>query len=550
MLCLPSTLRKVRDCETLKMTTGFDIQHIYKKYKILENITKTKTPLINVNSLSRRSTTRKYDINKGNSLNNSFKHQDKLNSERKGVFTYKSDTNVLSKKAISKSESERNMLCKTKYNLIPFKIKPLDYNLSSSINKNNLNLSNSTNNKNIHLKSLSLRKRKNKSSINNYTSDLLPPHVKQFYLKKTNQKSSFTLLKTDFTLNNNNCYNTYIRNNRIKNQNITIIKPKDKLNINKFTHNFALHKANINVLMQYGYKTQAGQKENKIQKTNQDYILIKTNINNISDFNVFAVLDGHGENGRLASSNVGEFIYHKITEMQLINKLTNQKEIYNKLKNNNYEIIKNAFESAETELKTKEINYNESGTTCCLVIQIGNNIICANTGDSRSILIKSFKNKNSNTCYKHIALSNDHKPIIDEERKRIEMNGGKVEQWIQNGQLCGTYRVWAKDGTYPGLAVSRTIGDLNASCLGVIPEPEVKECIVDDNCKYIIIASDGLWDVLDNKTVVELSKEYYEEGDPDKLCEKLVNEATKVWENGEGTVDDITVVTAFFGNGK
>ena len=55
MLCLPSTLRhkyftKVRDCETLKMTTGLDIQNTYKKYKLLESTTNTKTPLINVDS--------------------------------------------------------------------------------------------------------------------------------------------------------------------------------------------------------------------------------------------------------------------------------------------------------------------------------------------------------------------------------------------------------------------------------------------------------------------------------------------------------------------
>ena len=98
--------------------------------------------------------------------------------------------------------------------------------------------------------------------------------------------------------------------------------------------------------------------------------------------------------------------------------------------------------------------------------------------------------------------------------------------------------------------MSRTIGDLNASCLGVIPEPEVKEYISDDNCKYIIIASDGLWDVIDNKTVVKISKKYIEEGDPDKLCEELVNEATTIWEQQEGNIDDISVIAAFFESGK
>ena len=49
---------------------------------------------------------------------------------------------------------------------------------------------------------------------------------------------------------------------------------------------------------------------------------------------------------------------------------------------------------------------------------------------------------------------------------------------------------------------------------------------------------------------MEITKEYYEEGDPDKLCEELVNEATTIWEQQERNIDDISVIAAFFESGK
>jgi len=72
-----------------------------------------------------------------------------------------------------------------------------------------------------------------------------------------------------------------------------------------------------------------------------------------------------------------------------------------------------------------------------------------------------------------IPLSKDHKPNNEEERYRIEQKGGLVEKFIENGKKIGPYRVWKKNEAYPGIAMSRSLGDLIAKKIGVISIPGI-----------------------------------------------------------------------------
>jgi len=67
------------------------------------------------------------------------------------------------------------------------------------------------------------------------------------------------------------------------------------------------------------------------------------------------------------------------------------------------------------------------------------------------------------------------------------------------GMLYGPKRVWLKNKQVPGLAMTRSIGDMSASSVGVTAEPEIKIFPnLSPSDKFIVIASDGIWDRLTN----------------------------------------------------
>ncbi|KAM0956525.1 hypothetical protein ACFX14_024727 [Malus domestica] len=123
------------------------------------------------------------------------------------------------------------------------------------------------------------------------------------------------------------------------------------------------------------------------------------------------------------------------------------------------------------------------GSTAVVALVSSSHIIVANCGDSRAVLCRGKQ---------AMPLSVDHKPNREDEYERIEASGGKVIQW--NG-----HRVFGV------LAMSRSIGDRYLKPW-IIPEPEVTVVprARDDEC--LILASDGLWDVITNEEACEVAR--------------------------------------------
>ena len=97
------------------------------------------------------------------------------------------------------------------------------------------------------------------------------------------------------------------------------------------------------------------------------------------------------------------------------------------------------------------------------------------------------------------SLSIDHKPDRADEHERIMNTNGRVDPFREeNGDPVGPARVWLKTQNIPGLAMSRSIGDLVAASVGVIPEPEFFEIVLNESDKFLVIASDGVWEFIDN----------------------------------------------------
>lgn len=141
------------------------------------------------------------------------------------------------------------------------------------------------------------------------------------------------------------------------------------------------------------------------------------------------------------------------------------------------------FERADSEVMTEAAAPEMVGSTAVVVILSGCQIIASNCGDSRAILCRGTQT---------IPLTVDQKPDRHDELMRIEGMGGKVINW--NGA-----RVFGV------LAMSRAIGDRYLRPW-IIPVPEITFTTRVDEDECLILASDGLWDVMTNDEVGEVAR--------------------------------------------
>ena len=209
-------------------------------------------------------------------------------------------------------------------------------------------------------------------------------------------------------------------------------------------------------------------------------------------------------------------------------------------------MIKKVF--AATNLKLIEENYmlnlENSGSTCISVFLQKtsiNKIYIANVGDSRAIIIKESNNNNDNWSFEQ--LSRDHKASEKDEAERILKHGGEIEQaQNDNGELEGPLRIYMKGDEGPGLAMTRSFGDVIGSILGIISEPEVKEYILKEEDRAIIIASDGLWEYVSNEEVAQIVKKLINKNDSNLIVNELYKFSYEKWKMKDIGIDDITIM--------
>lgn len=194
-------------------------------------------------------------------------------------------------------------------------------------------------------------------------------------------------------------------------------------------------------------------------------------------------------------------------------------------------------------------------------------LIWANAGDSRALLfsIKSSdynsqsddvniinpggESEFDNLEWEITALSDDHKPDLPKEHERITKKfGGRVLSYVDaEGKPVGPARVWLKNQNIPGLAMSRSIGDVVAHSVGVEWTPEIKEFDLKKEDKILIVATDGLWEFVTNKQVLDTILPFYknDKKKPEKAIDKLIQKSTARWMKEEGVVDDTTIILVY-----
>ena len=309
--------------------------------------------------------------------------------------------------------------------------------------------------------------------------------------------------------------------------------------------------------------TKAGTDDKK-EKINQDSYLIFPNIfDNL--LNIFGIFDGHGKNGHLISSFVSKFLSQYLTNKKnYIHKksdesysdsdsdsdisekeiLINKELLSNLFLEENFNFIKNIIQ--EIDMKVNECNFDIqlSGTTCLLLFIFNNQIICSNIGDSQCFLYHC----SNEDRWTHEQLSIIHKPDIDSEKERIISYGGVIHPYYdENGLYEGPNRVYEKGKPYPGLSLTRSIGDLEAQKIGIISEPDIIIKKIDSTCKYIVLGSDGLWDMITAYDVGRIVNPFFSKNDIKGATQALLKKASKNWDKDGSDRDDITIIVAFIG---
>ena len=273
------------------------------------------------------------------------------------------------------------------------------------------------------------------------------------------------------------------------------------------------------------------------KENNQDNYFIQKNFAGHKDYIYMSVCDGHGTNGHHVSNFIKTILPIDMSEnLKHRNILTDTEEIH--------QIIKETFIIANDKLvENQDIDSIFSGSTCVSVIFTPERLICPNIGDSRAVLARYDPNNNK---YIAIELTRDHKPTELDEKQRILENDGRIQPFVEDGEFVGPERIWIKEEEVPGLAMTRSFGDRVAATVGVISEPEIKEMELNINDKFMIIASDGIWEFISSQECVNIISNFYEKNDIKGCCEYLYEESSKRWLKEEEVIDDTTLILVFF----
>jgi serine/threonine protein phosphatase PrpC len=145
-----------------------------------------------------------------------------------------------------------------------------------------------------------------------------------------------------------------------------------------------------------------------------------------------------------------------------------------------------------------------------------------------------------------IPLNRDHKADEPDEQARIINAGGRVAAYRDmQGNPLGPARVWHLHEDIPGLAMSRSFGDQAASEVGVNSIPEITEMNLIESDKFLILASDGVWEFISNDQAVNIVMPHYLNNSAEKAAEALIRESMKRWQEEDTSIDDITCIIIF-----
>eukprot|EP00039_Didymoeca_costata_P015510 m.265998 g.265998 ORF g.265998 m.265998 type:complete len:578 (+) comp16238_c0_seq31:160-1893(+) len=190
-----------------------------------------------------------------------------------------------------------------------------------------------------------------------------------------------------------------------------------------------------------------------------------------------------------------------------------------------FEVTDKSFLSGAREKKI------QSGSTAVAALVHGTapddvRVTVANTGDSRAVLCRNGK---------AVDMSEDHKPSLPSESKRIKQLGGVIQD------VVGVHRVSTSNPGTPWMSVARAFGDISLKepkkVMICTPELQTRHILPGD--ELIVLGCDGIWDVLSSQDAVDIALEH--KGSPRTAASAIVRAAHK-----KGSEDNITATVVEF----
>ncbi|KAL4579931.1 hypothetical protein LXL04_016102 [Taraxacum kok-saghyz] len=301
--------------------------------------------------------------------------------------------------------------------------------------------------------------------------------------------------------------------------------------------------------------------------TNQDAMIVWEKFNSSSDATFCGVFDGHGPYGHMVAKKVRDSLpvllstkwmdttnTHHISDNSNTNESIPEEELFEE-----YWCEQSDDEEKETipekysplkkcllksfKLIDKELK-NHPPLTVSAVDQLlkyiifqGQDLVIGNLGDSRAVL----GTRDEHNSLVPVQLTVDLKPNLPREAARIQQFKGRVFALQDEPEVS---RIWLPNSDSPGLAMARAFGDFCLKDFGLISVPHIFYHRINDGDEFVILATDGVWDVVSNKEAVDIVA-----GAPSRstAARALVDCATRSWKLKYPTSknDDCAVVCLF-----
>lgn len=249
-----------------------------------------------------------------------------------------------------------------------------------------------------------------------------------------------------------------------------------------------------------------------------------------NDF-LMALFDGHGDRGQV-TSELAVRTFPALLAKRIESSVPSNAQGDGFDETN----LRGALTAAYQEIDDVAASVSGAGCTATSVLRVGNRLYHINTGDSQSFLGYSVRGSRGDAATTGVAfLTKEHKPHLPEEKARIESMGGTVmlpPPAPPGIKMALSSRVLAllPNGMQLGLAMSRSLGDVEAGKMGVIATPEITTLNLleirdeiaakyagadpDDIDLFVVVASDGIFDHVEPAEVARvLASALFRDGD-------------------------------------